>query len=381
MSVVCLLVAAGRGTRAKSKIPKQYVEIAGKAVLRHSINAILSSKKIDHVLVVIHPDDIGLYKTAISGLIDPRLVPPVHGGADRSASVRAGLDAITEFDCDTVLIHDAARPFVMPEQIDQLVEAVTPTEGAFLAVPVVDAIWKVVENLSPIDREGLWRAQTPQAFPYGAIVEAFQSVSGSAADDVAIAVSAGLDVVPIQSTEKNFKITGPEDFARAQNELEQALDIRTGNAFDVHAFTEGDHVILNGIKIPHNKALSGHSDADVAMHAITDALFGGLCEGDIGQWFPPSEVEWKGAASEIFLAKAVERVAERGFTITHIDCTIICEEPKIGPHAAAMRENISRICKVDVDRISVKATTSEQLGFTGRKEGIAALASATLVAS
>lgn len=379
MSIACIIVAAGRGTRSGSAIPKQYVEIAGKPVLRHTLDRILSCERLDHILVVTHKEDAKLYAKSIDSIGDHRLLPNVIGGDDRSGSVISGLSALQNFDCKTVLIHDAARPFVTPQQIDQIIDTVSPKQGAFLAVPVVDALWRTEAALTSVDRDALWRAQTPQAFPYPEIVDAFSKAKQGATDDVAIAISAGLDVVPIESSERNFKITRPEDFTRAQEELEQNLDIRTGNAFDVHAFAEGDYVILNGIKIPHDRGLSGHSDADVAMHAITDALFGGICEGDIGQWFPPSDAEWKGADSEVFLIKAIDRVAERGFTITHIDCTIICEEPKIGPHSKAMRENLSRICQIEMDRISVKATTSEQLGFTGRKEGIAALASATLV--
>lgn len=381
MSVYSIIVAAGRGSRAGAEIPKQFVKIAGRPVLRHTTEAILKNTVISGVQVVIHPDDIALYEEAIAGLDDARLMPPVNGGSDRTGSVRAGLTALSEKNCTKVLIHDGARPFVEAEQITQLIEKVAPNKGAFLAVPVIDALWKDKGALSEVSRDNLWRAQTPQAFMYQDILSAFENTDAAANDDVALAVSAGMHVIPVESSERNFKITRPEDFARAERELKDKMDIRTGNAFDVHAFTDGDEVILNGVTIAHDQALLGHSDADVAMHAITDAIFGALCEGDIGQWFPPSEDEWKGAASEIFLEKAIERAETRGFTITHIDCTIICEEPKIGPHCVAMRENLARICKIDADRISVKATTTEQLGFAGRKEGIAAMANATLVKS
>ena len=376
-SVSALIVAAGRGTRAGAGLPKQYRPLQGQPVLRHTVRALLSHAAVRDIQVVIHPDDEPLYTAAIAGLTHIR--PPVYGGLTRSDSVLNGLEALAETAPDIVLIHDAARPFLPPKIIDSLLEALQTSAGAFPALSVVDALWEGENGRAraPVSRNGLFRAQTPQAFDFTTIIKAHHCAISAADDDVALAIQQGLQVAIVEGDERNYKLTTAQDFARAQRELK--MDIRTGNGFDVHAFTTGNAVILCGLKIPHTRALLGHSDADVAMHAITDALFGALAEGDIGQWFPPSEQEWKGAASDIFLRKAVERVAARGFTITHIDCTIICEAPKIGPHAADMRAEIARLTGLALDRVSIKATTSEKLGFTGRGEGIAAMATATLV--
>ncbi|MEO0343388.1 MAG: bifunctional 2-C-methyl-D-erythritol 4-phosphate cytidylyltransferase/2-C-methyl-D-erythritol 2,4-cyclodiphosphate synthase [Pseudomonadota bacterium] len=380
MTTAVIIVAAGRGTRAGSIRPKQYVELAGKPILRHTLEAVLDSQKVDHIQPVIHLDDHDSYQEAVATLSDARILDPVDGGSTRTASVQAGLKALKKENPEIVLIHDAARPFVTPENIQDVISAVGQQNGAFLAVPVVDTVWRQGNGLDLVERSNLWRAQTPQGFPYRELLAAYAKTLSAESDDVGIAIASGIDVVPVQSTERNFKITRPEDFLRAEKELGSTMDIRTGNAFDVHAFGDGDHVILNGVKIPHSNGLKGHSDADVAMHALTDAIFGALCEGDIGQWFPPSDAQWKGAASDIFLKKAVSCARKRGFTITHLDCTIICEFPKIGPHSDAMRRQIAAICGLEMERISVKATTSEQLGFTGRGEGIASIATATLVA-
>ncbi len=375
--ISALIVAAGRGTRAGGGLPKQYRPLQGKPVLRHTLYALLGHKAVRDVQVVIHPDDAALYEAATAGL--KHLRPPVFGGYTRSRSVLNGLEALATDAPDIVLIHDAARPFLPPPIIDSLLAALDEAPGAFPAIAVVDALWHGENShaVAPRNREGLYRAQTPQAFDYATIINAHHSATAPADDDVALALQQGIEVAIVEGDERNYKLTTPDDFARA--ERESMIDIRTGNGFDVHAFTKGDAVTLCGLQIPHTHALLGHSDADVAMHTITDALFGALAEGDIGQWFPPSEAEWKGAASDIFLLKAVERVTARGFSITHIDCTIICETPKIGPHAAAMRAEIARLTGIELDRVSVKATTSEKLGFTGRKEGIAAMATATLV--
>ncbi|MBL1438016.1 MAG: bifunctional 2-C-methyl-D-erythritol 4-phosphate cytidylyltransferase/2-C-methyl-D-erythritol 2,4-cyclodiphosphate synthase [Rhodobacteraceae bacterium] len=376
-TVSALIVAAGRGTRAGAGLPKQYRPLQGKPVLRHTLSALLAHKNIRDIQVVIHPDDVALYEAAVAGL--PRLLPPVFGGNTRSVSVLNGLEALAKDAPEIVLIHDAARPFLPLGIIDNLLAALHSTKGAFPALPVVDALWHGDQGkaISPHSRANLYRAQTPQAFDFKTIINAHYTATDPADDDVALARAHGIEVAIVEGDERNYKLTTQADFARAEREMQ--MDIRTGNGFDVHAFTEGNTVILCGLKIPHSHALLGHSDADVAMHAITDALFGAIAEGDIGQWFPPSEAEWKGAASDIFLLKAVERVAARGFTICNIDCTIICEAPKIGPHAATMRAEIARLTGITLDRVSVKATTSEKLGFTGRKEGIAAMATATLV--
>lgn len=376
-TVSALIVAAGRGTRAGAGLPKQYRPLGGVPVLRRTLKALLAYGHVRDIQVVIHPDDVALYQGSTAGLTNVR--PPVFGGATRTESVKNGLDALAKQAPDIVLIHDAARPFLPPEIMDALLNALKDHSGAFPALPVVDALWQAEDHraLAPVSRAGLYRAQTPQAFDYKSIINAHARALSPADDDAALAVQEGLSVAIVAGHERNYKLTTPADFARAEREME--MDIRTGNGFDVHAFTDGSAVTLCGIAIPHVRALLGHSDADVAMHAITDALFGALAEGDIGQWFPPSEPEWKDAASDIFLLKAVERVSARGFSIGNIDCTIICEAPKIGPHAKAMRAKIARLADIAVDRVSVKATTSEKLGFTGRGEGIASMATATLV--
>ena len=382
IGTAALIVAAGRGTRLGSETPKQYLPLAGRAVLRHALDAFLDHPGIDRIAVVIHPDDTAAHAAATAGIADPRLLPPVIGAATRAGSVRAGLEALADAPPDRVLIHDAARPFVSARLISATLAALETQAGALPALPVVDALWRAAGGMAeaPVARDGLWRAQTPQGFRFAPILAAHRAgTDPDAADDAALARAAGLAVALVPGEEGNFKITGPGDLARARRRLEAQMDIRTGTGFDVHAFGPGDSVTLCGVTIPHSHGLVGHSDADVALHAVTDAIFGALAEGDIGQWFPPSDPSWKGAASEIFLAKAVERAAARGFRITHVDCTLVCELPKIGPHAAAMRAELARIARLDLDRISVKATTPERLGFTGRGEGIAALATATLV--
>ncbi len=378
MKVAGLIVAAGRGKRAGGGIPKQYRDLNGQTVLRRSVMALLAHEDVGAVQVVIHSDDVNEYEATVNDISG--LLPVCIGGAERHNSVLAGLNALKDFSPDIVLIHDAARPLVSVSIIKEVINALKTHAGAFPALPVVDALWRGGNTIdAPEAREGLWRAQTPQGFRFADILAAHENLTTPALDDVAVAHAAGLNVAITQGAEDNFKITNPEDFARAERALKDNMDIRTGNGFDVHKFGDGNHVTLCGIDIPHSHGLVGHSDADVAMHTVTDAIFGALCEGDIGQWFPPADMQWKGAASDIFLAKAVERAAARGFTITHIDCTIICETPKIGPHALAMRERMAQITGIDMDRISVKATTSEKLGFTGRGEGIAATATATLV--
>lgn len=378
MSIEALIVAAGRGTRAGGSAPKQYRALRGQAVLTRTIHAMLAAPQVDSLRVVIHPDDLDRYTAAVETVTDPRVHPPVMGGATRSDSVAAGLAACR---ADHVLIHDAARPLVPRDAIDRLLEAMSHNRAATLAVPLSDALWH--ENEGNADRsqprDGLWRAQTPQAFRTGDIRAAHAAATHSHADDVETARAFGIDVALVEGSERNIKITRPGDFDIAANLLGGPMDIRTGNGFDVHAFDTGDHVTLNGVTIPHDLGLRGHSDADVAMHAITDAIFGALGEGDIGQWFPPSDATWKGAASHVFLTKAVERTTKRGFVISNIDCTIICEHPRIGPHANAMRKRLAEIAGIEETRISVKATTSEGLGFTGRSEGIASMATATLV--
>jgi 2-C-methyl-D-erythritol 4-phosphate cytidylyltransferase/2-C-methyl-D-erythritol 2,4-cyclodiphosphate synthase len=282
-----------------------------------------------------------------------------------------------------VLIHDAARPLVSDALIGRISSALDHAQGAAPGLAIVDALWRGDDGFvsGTEDRTGLFRAQTPQGFHFDAILAAHLSLAVDAADDVEVARAAGIEVAIIKGEERNFKITTAGDFLRAEQYLKAAMDIRTGNGFDVHRFAPGDHVVLCGLKVPHSKGLDGHSDADVGMHALTDAIYGALADGDIGRHFPPSDPQWKGAASVIFLEHAAARAAARGFRIANADVTLICEQPKIGPHAVDMAVELSRILQVDSDRISVKATTSERLGFTGREEGIAALATVTLVQS
>ena len=374
MTVAAIIVAAGRGTRAGGTVPKQWQLLAGQPVVRHSIRAFAGLA--DQVILVVHPDDVA--RAA------PMEVQLVEGGATRDASVRNALIHLAGTGTSRVLIHDGARPLVSPALITRLIGALDQSVAAAPAVPVTDALWRGddLRVTGTQDRTGLWRAQTPQAFHFDAILAAHRAHPGGAADDVEVARAAGLDVMIVQGDEDNLKLTFAADFARAERILKgRSMDIRVGNGFDVHAFGPGDHVCLCGVRVPHGKGLVGHSDADVGMHALTDAIYGALAEGDIGQHFPPSDPQWKGAESHIFLRHAANRAAQRGFAIAHADVTLICERPKIGPHAGPMRAALAAIMGIASDRISVKATTSERLGFTGREEGIAALATATLVAA
>lgn len=376
MQTGIIIVAAGRGTRAGGGLAKQWRRVAGKPVARWTLEAFAGRGPL---VLVVHPDDMPQAQAVAAGL-DLRIVT---GGADRAASVRAGLEALAQLAPERVLIHDVARPCVTPAVIDAVLAALEDHPGAAPALPVTDALWTGdgTRVTGTREREGLYRAQTPQGFRFAEILAAHRAHPGGAADDVAVARAAGLHVAITQGDEANLKITTPGDFSRADSYLRGQMDIRLGNGFDVHAFEEGDHVVLCGIRIPHSRKLKGHSDADVGMHAVTDALYGALAEGDIGRHFPPSDPQWKGAASEIFLRHAVELARSRGFAIGNIDLTLICERPKVGPHAAEMTEKMADIMRLDAGRISIKATTSERLGFTGREEGIAALATATLVSA
>jgi 2-C-methyl-D-erythritol 4-phosphate cytidylyltransferase / 2-C-methyl-D-erythritol 2,4-cyclodiphosphate synthase len=325
----------------------------------------------------IHPDD----RDRAMALAPDALL--VDGGASRDASVLAGLLVLEGSGVDKVLIHDGARPLVSAALIQRVVQALDHHAGAAPALPVTDALWRgaaLVTGTAP--RDGLWRAQTPQGFRFDAILAAHRAHPGGAADDVEVARWAGCDVAIVPGDENNLKLTYAPDFARADQILRgRSMEIRLGNGYDVHAFCDGDGVWLCGVKIAHTKGLLGHSDADVGMHALTDAIYGALAEGDIGVHFPPSDPQWKGAASHIFLRHAMQRVAARGLRLANCDVTLVCERPKIGPHQANMRAALAEIMGVEMDRISVKATTSEQLGFTGREEGIAALATCALVSA
>ena len=372
-----IIVAAGRGTRAGPGAPKQWRPLAGARVIDHTLAAFRAHPAVSEVVLVLHPDELDRA---------PGGARAVAGGESRAASVRAGLAALAEAPPDRVLIHDGARPCVSPDLIDALLAALETRPGAAPALPVTDALWTGDGGLvtGTRDRGGLYRAQTPQAFRYAEIAAAHAAHGGDAADDVEVARAAGLDVAIVPGDEDNLKITGPADFARAEAVFARrrnggGMDIRVGNGFDVHRFGPGDHVMLCGVAVPHDRGLQGHSDADVGLHALADAIYGALAEGDIGRHFPPSDPQWKGAESQIFLTHAVGLAQERGYRVSNLDLTLICERPKIGPHAPEMIAKVAEITGLDPDRVSVKATTSERLGFTGREEGIAALATATLV--
>jgi len=375
MSTAAIIVAAGRGRRAGGDLPKQWQTLAGRSVAAHTVAALRGAPGIDRVVLVLHPDDM-------DRAADFPGTQAVAGGATRSASVRAGLEALADRGIDRVLIHDVARPLVGADLIARVLAALDTHPGAAPGLVVTDALWQGEATVAgTVDRAGLYRAQTPQGFRFDAILAAHRAHPGDAADDVAVARAAGLAVAIVPGDERNLKITRPEDFARAETLMERKMDIRLGNGYDVHAFGPGTHVTLCGIEIAHDRGLVGHSDADVAMHAATDAIYGALAAGDIGRHFPPSDPQWKGAASRIFLDHAVALAADRGFRIANLDLTIVCERPKIGPHAADMQAEMARITGVEPGRISIKATTSERLGFTGREEGIATLATAALIAS
>lgn len=369
-----LVLAAGRGQRAGGPLPKQWQRLSGVTIAERSVAAFATCPEIDLVALVLHPDEM----ERAEGVPD---CLKVAGGASRAASVRAGLEALAPHRVDTVLIHDGARPLVSQTVIRNVLRALQTHSGAAPALAVTDALWRGTgQQVSGTqDRAGLYRAQTPQGFRFADILAAHRTHQGNASDDVEVARAAGLDVAIVPGEERNLKITWAQDFERAEALLGGTMDIRMGNGFDVHRFCDGDHVVLCGVSVPHERGLAGHSDADVGMHALTDAIYGALAEGDIGQHFPPSDPQWKGADSAIFLRHAVALAARHGFRLGNADITLICERPKIGPHSAAMRARLAEIIETEPTRISVKATTSETLGFTGRGEGIAALASATLV--
>ena len=372
--IAALIVAAGKGARAGTDLPKQYERLAGKPMLRRTVEAFRGYA----VQVVIRPGQEELAAEALAGLALPA---PVQGGATRQESVKLGLEALAENAPDFVLIHDAARPLISRKVTEDVVKALEA--GADGALPMLaasdtlrrrsaDGRWTLVP------RDNLYRAQTPQGFVYDKILKAHRDhAREDVTDDVALAELAGMKVEMVEGEEKNIKVTRKEDFALAESFLGSG-DVRSASGYDVHRFAEGDHIWLCGVKVAHSHALEGHSDADVGLHAITDALLGSIGEGDIGQHFPPTDARWKGAPSWKFLDHAASLVAARGGVINHVDVTIICERPKVGPHRDAMKAKIAEILKIDPGRVSVKATTTEGLGFTGRREGLAAQAIATV---
>lgn len=387
MQVAVLIVAAGRGTRAGgSAIPKQYRLLGGKPVLTRTIAAFARHPRVDAIQVVIHPDDRTLFDACCAD-ISANLRPPVWGGAMRQDSVRAGLHALSDLAPDVVLIHDAARPLIDADIISRVIDALGENDGAIAALPVIDTLKRSGTDgqiTETVARDGLWRAQTPQGFHYAKILSAHDAARAAGrtdfTDDAAIAEWAGLKVALVLGSARNFKITDEGDFALAERMLSGSQgELRTGTGFDVHRFGDGDHVWLCGVRIAHDRSLVGHSDADVGLHALTDAVLGAIGDGDIGQHFPPSDPQWAGAASHIFLREAARRVRQRDGRIVNVDVTILCEAPKIAPHREAMRSAIAGILEISLDRVSVKATTTEGLGFTGRREGIAAMATATVL--
>ncbi|HEV2159354.1 bifunctional 2-C-methyl-D-erythritol 4-phosphate cytidylyltransferase/2-C-methyl-D-erythritol 2,4-cyclodiphosphate synthase [Bradyrhizobium sp.] len=378
-----VLVAAGRGLRAGAGGPKQYRTIGGVPVIHRAMEAFSQHPDVFAVQPVVNPDDSAMFTAAVAGL---KHEAPTHGGATRQASVLAGLEALAKHKPDIVLIHDAARPFVSAGVISRAIEAACRTGAAIPVVPVTDTI-KVTSESGDVedtpDRARLRIAQTPQSFRFDVILEAHRRAAKDGrsdfTDDAAIAEWAGLTVATFEGDVANMKLTTPEDFVREEARLASLLgDIRTGTGYDVHAFGEGDHLMLCGVRVPHTKGFLAHSDGDVGLHALVDAILGALADGDIGSHFPPSDAKWKGASSDQFLKYAIERVTARGGRVANLEVTMICERPKIGPLRDTMRARIAEISGVDISRVAVKATTSERLGFTGREEGIAATASATI---
>jgi 2-C-methyl-D-erythritol 4-phosphate cytidylyltransferase/2-C-methyl-D-erythritol 2,4-cyclodiphosphate synthase len=375
MKIAAILVAAGTGSRFGGEVPKQFLPLAGKPVIRHAAAALLA-----HAELLQPVGDAALIAQALAGLAH---LPPVPGGAERQDSVRAGLEALAAHNPDIVLVHDAARPNLCPGLTENVLTALETHEGAIPAIAVSDTLKRGESGIitETIPRAGLFRAQTPQGFRFATLLRLHRAAAGAAAatDDAALLEAAGLPVALTPGAEQNIKLTLPEDFVRLQNIFEGRMIPRIGTGFDVHAIATGRPMILCGITVPFEKGLAGHSDADVGIHALCDAIYGALAEGDIGRHFPPSEATWKDADSARFLRHAAVRIAARGGVLSNADVTLICERPKITPHAPAMRARLAELLEVPVDRISVKATTTEQLGFTGRGEGIAAQASAVVL--
>ena len=388
METAVVIVAAGRGTRAGSgDVPKQYRPVGGTPVLARTLARFIDHPRVGQVLTVIHDADRDRFD-ALAGDFGEKLMEPVTGGATRQESVQAGLEGLAQSPPANVLVHDAARPFADAALIDRVIAALDKSEGVVPALPVTDTLKRAngTHITATVERTGLWRAQTPQGFRFAKLRAAHEAASragkGDFTDDAAIAEWHGLDVVLVEGAEANVKLTTVEDFETAERTMQvrngPTGEVRFGHGYDVHAFCDGDHVMLCGVQIAHDRALAGHSDADVGLHALTDALLGAIGDGDIGAHFPPSDPKWKGAASDQFLRDAAARVRAHGGGIVNVDVTLICETPKIGPHREAMRKRVAEILEIEPERVSVKATTTEGLGFTGRREGIAAQATASV---
>jgi 2-C-methyl-D-erythritol 4-phosphate cytidylyltransferase/2-C-methyl-D-erythritol 2,4-cyclodiphosphate synthase len=388
MRIVAIVVAAGRGSRAGSEMPKQYRPLGGRPLLAHTLDAFLFHPRVDGVLCAIHPEDRALYEAAIGALKcepGPKLLAPVHGGGTRQISVCRALEGLAGHgEPDICLVHDAARPFADPALIERAIEAGLAHGAAVPGVIPTDTMKRVDTRglvVDTVDRASLRTIQTPQAFSFKRLKDTHQAAEmaglDSFTDDGQLAEWAGLSVHVFAGDPLNMKVTHPSDFAEAERRL-GTMVTRVGTGFDVHAFGEGDHIWLGGIRIAHDRGILAHSDGDVALHALTDALLGALSDGDIGTHFPPSDPQWRGASSDRFLAYAVEKVRARGGRIDHLDVTVLAEQPKIGPNREAIRARIAEITDLPLDAVSIKATTTEKLGFTGRAEGIAAQAAATI---
>lgn len=384
MAIAALIVAAGRGVRNGTDVPKQYRRLAGRPVLSRAIEPFLAHPQVDHLLVAIHPDDETHFDLIRSSFRPGKLISTAFGGASRQESVRLGLEALVPFAPDVVLVHDAARPFVPRAMISRAIEAAEAHGAAVPGVPVADTLVHIAADgrvTDQPDRASARAIQTPQAFDFGALLAAHREAHARGlhdlTDDGAVMRAMGHLVHVFDGDRGNVKLTWPSDFDEAERRLGGALISRVASGYDVHAFGPGDHVWIGGVKIAHDQGLVGHSDADAALHALTDALLGAACDGDIGVHFPPSDPTWRGASSDRFLDFAATRVREQGGVIDHLDLTIVCETPKIGPHRDMMRARIADIVEISARAVSIKATTSEQLGFTGRREGLAAFATAT----
>jgi len=387
-SATALIVAAGRGVRAGGEVPKQYQLLGGMTVLERAIWALREADAVGQAIVVIHPEDADQYTTVAANVSNhwpDFLLPPAFGGPTRQASVRAGLEALSTSPPDFVLIHDAARPFVSAALIGRAIEAARRHGAAVPGVPVNDTIRRIAAGASfgeTLKRENLRAIQTPQAFAFTKICEAHTRAAQAGmhdfTDDGGLAEWAGVEVHVFEGETENTKLSLPSDFARIAHQLRGLAETRSGIGYDVHAFGQGSFIMLGGVRIAHSRGIIAHSDGDVLLHALTDAVLGALGDGDIGVHFPPSNSRWQGAASRVFLADAAARVARRGGRILHLDATVICQAPRLGPHREAIRASIAGIAGISEERVSIKATTSEGLGFTGRGEGIAAQAVATI---